>query len=109
MTRIRSTPADRKPTWTSLTVDALRIADDFMNVAQLVAATGGSANQIAAALHSLKGYRVVGAMESDGVLWFYLTGEDTRTTTVEARTPEPKGNRTREAGRYKRKPKAPDA
>lgn len=108
MTRTRYKPADRKPTWTSLTVDALTRADDFLNTRQIMAATSGSANQIAAALHHLKGFGVVAAMESDGVLWFYLTGNDTRSRVVGERVPEPEGNRARMSG-YKRKPKPTDA
>lgn len=108
MPRSKFPAADRKPTWTSLTVQALRIADDFMNFAQLMAATGADANRMAATIHHLKEHRVIAAMDNDGVLWFYLTGEDTRTTTLGERVPEPKGNRTRGLG-HKRKPKAPDA
>jgi hypothetical protein len=107
MTRTRySAKADRRPTWTSLTVEALRVADDFLNMQQLMAAIGANGNQMRATLHHLKRTRVVDAMESDGVLWFYLTGEDKRSMTVQQRVPEPKGNRTRVG---KLKPKMPPA
>jgi hypothetical protein len=107
MPRPRYTKADMRPTWTSLTVDALKRADDFMTLQQLLGATGATSNQMTAALHHLKKFRVVDAMENDGVLWFYLTGEDTRARVTEERTPEPKGNRSRAVGKYTRKPKPP--
>lgn len=95
--------ADQQPTWTSKVTDALRKADDFMSFAQLQAATGADNNQLSATLHHLKNRRVVDAMEGDGSLWWYLTGEDTRQRAVEMRQPEPKGNRTRKP--YTRKGK----
>jgi hypothetical protein len=107
MTRTRySAKADRRPTWTSLTVEALRVADDFLNVQQLMAATGANGNQMRATVHFLKLRKVIDAMETDGVLWFYLTGQDERTIAIEQRVQEPKGNRTRIG---KRKPKLPPA
>ena len=87
--------ADMQPTWTSLTCKALQEADDFMSFDQLMERTGASYKQMSATLYHLKKERVVDALEGDGRLWWFLTGEDKRTYTQEQRTPEPKGNRTR--------------
>lgn len=108
MTRTRSTKADKKPTWTSLVVEALHTADDFMTLPQLMGATGANGDQMRATLHHLKNSRVIDAMEADGVLWFYLTGEDTRLKPLAERVPEPKGNRHRKAY-TRRKPTPPEA
>lgn len=87
--------ADMQPTWTFKVEKALKEADDFMSFEQLRAVTGATHNQMTATLHHLKKSRVVDALEGDGRLWWFLTGEDKRTTKVEERTPEPKGNRHR--------------
>lgn len=93
MTRRR---ADTKPTWTFLVIEALRVADDFLTVRQLMERTGGNLNQVTAALHHLKvNAKAVECMESDGHLYWYLTGVDLRTLTVDERVPEEPGNRRR--------------
>ena len=97
--------ADRAPTWTSKTVDALRRADDFLNMEQLLAATGATGDQMRAALHHLKVRAgAVDCLEAEGHLWWFLTGEDRRSKTVDERVPEPKGNRNRK--KQGRPPKA---
>lgn len=59
-------------TWTSLVTEKLRDTDDFMNYAQLMAATGGTCTQISAACHHLRKCRVVDVIvEKDGVGWWY--------------------------------------
>lgn len=94
------------PTWTSKTVQALRAADDFLNFPQLLAATGANPDQLRASLHHLKVRAgAVDCLEAEGHLWWFLTGEDRRATTVDERVPEPKGNRTRKAASPRRKPK----
>lgn len=87
--------ADRRPTWTALTTEALRRIDDFATLEQLMTLTGANGNQMRATLHWLKRAGVVEAMETDGRLWWYLTGEDKRIREVPERTEEPKGNRSR--------------
>lgn len=97
--RTRYTKADREPTWTSKITKALREADDFLNLVQIRAATGASTSQATAALHHLKhSAHVVDSIESGGVLWWFLTGGDDRSRTIEERAREAKGNR---AGRAK--------
>lgn len=85
----------RIATWTSVTEDTLRIMDDFLSMQQIVALTGGASNQISAALYSLKMYLVVDCVISEGQLFWFLTGLDTRVRVVEERTPEDKPRKTR--------------
>lgn len=87
--------ADKRPTWTALTIKAMGTLDDFATTEQLMQLTGGTSNQIRATLHWLKKAGVIEAMESDGRLWWYLTGEDKRERALEERAEEPKGNRSR--------------
>lgn len=97
--------ADRQPTWTSKVVRALADANDFMSFDQLIEATGANRNQLGATLHHLQNRRVVEAVEGGGHLWWMLTGEDTRSKSVDERAQEPKGNRTRKGTPRKPKPK----
>jgi hypothetical protein len=76
------------PTWTHLTEEALRTADDFLSADQLRTLTGASQNQLSAALFHLQKRRVVDAVSGpSGLFWFYR-GEDTRLYQHEERTPE---------------------
>jgi hypothetical protein len=77
--------------------ERLKRADDFMTVAQLQAAEPAETyNRIQAALHHLRNYRAVECMESDGQLWWYATPDnDTRSKTVDERTPEQNPRRAR--------------
>lgn len=86
---------ERKATWTSLTEEALRVMDDFLSLSHLMQLTGGSSNQITAALYCLKHYLVVDCVIAEGQLYWFLTGNDTRVRVVEERTPEDKPRRTR--------------
>lgn len=92
-------------TATTVVLAALRRADDFRTVAQLALEVGQSRNRVSAALHHLRNHHVVDCMESDGQLWWYaLPPEgDTRSTTVEERTPELKPRKPRKS----RAPSAP--
>lgn len=74
---------DKRATTTSLIVAALQERDDFMNQAQLVAATGCSRNRVSAALAGLHRYKAVDCIEVQGAqLWWYLTpDQDTRLRT----------------------------
>jgi hypothetical protein len=86
---------DPRPTWTHLTLEALRVADDFVSFDDLRAATGASPNQLSAALFHLQKRRCVEAIEGNGKLWWFATGEDTRSRVQELRTPEEPGSRRR--------------
>jgi hypothetical protein len=96
--------ADRKPTWTHVILEAMKTLDDFMTAEQIGQLTGANNSQVSATLHHFKNNGVAECLESDGKLWWYLTGEDKRTKTVDERVPEEKGHRTRRKG-YSRKPK----
>lgn len=88
--------ADAKPTWTFLVAEELRKADDFLSTHDLCDRTGGNVGQVTAALHHLKiNAHVVDCIEAEGALWWFLTGEDRRTTTVDERVPEEPGTRRR--------------
>jgi len=91
-TRKRGTP---RPTWTHLVSESLRSADDFCSMKQLIAETGGTPNQISAALHHLQKCRVVDAVSGpDGLFWFYR-GDDLRTRELAERVPEENKRRVR--------------
>lgn len=106
----RNNRADRRPTWVSLTENVLRASDDFMTVAQLCKATGGTPNQISSALHHLQKHLVAEAVTGQGsrLHWFYHGEADDRACTVDERVPEDRPRRARRkdvvAG-----PKAPGA
>jgi hypothetical protein len=89
MPRPKRTVLEKRPTWTHLVLNALSEADDFMTAQQLCEVTGGSVNQVTAALHHLKvKAHAVDCMESDDRLWWYITGVDRRTIIHELRMPE---------------------
>lgn len=58
--------------------EALRAADDFLTAAMIVKATKLKPNQVSAALHNLRRYRVVDVVvQPNGVgWWFTLPPED---------------------------------
>lgn len=89
--------ADKKPTWTSLVLDALVHSDDFMSVPMTMEATKANANQTAAALHHLaKCNAVESVVGGDGNLWWFATpGCDCRQRILEERAPEEPGTRCR--------------
>jgi len=85
----------KRPTWTHLVEESLRTADDFMSMKAICLATGGSPNQVSAALYSLQSYRVVDCVASpEGLHWFFR-GEDSRCRSLEERTPEEKPRKMR--------------
>lgn len=67
----------RHPTATTLVLAALRARDDFMSQRQLREALPGvTANQISAALYSLRKYRAIDVVvEPDGEGWWYALPE----------------------------------
>jgi len=82
----------RIATATSLVMEALIAADDFVTGSELVEATGCSPNNISAALSSLRGYRAVESMEWKGqLLWMATPKLDTRSRRVDYRKPEVDG------------------
>jgi chromosome segregation and condensation protein ScpB len=91
---------DKRPTWTSLVEAALVTADDFMSVEQLMAVTGGTVNQVTAALHHLQLHHAAEVVEGGGRLWWFATpSTDTRSRVVEERRPEKPGTRRRRVRR----------
>lgn len=83
-----------KPTWTSLVLDALVKADDFMTVPQLREAVKAPANGagnglVSATIFWLAKHRAVDSVEVDGRLWWFATpGDDRRTKHLLERVPE---------------------
>ena len=87
--------APKRPTWTHLVEEALRTADDFVSMKTLRVQTGGTSEQVSAALHHLQKYRVVDSVASpEGLHWFFR-GEDSRCRSLEERTPEDKSRKPR--------------
>ena len=87
---------DKRPTWTSLILEALTKADDFMTAQQLCVATGANINQVSAALHHLRKRHAVDCLASDNQLFWFATPEgDDRERVVEERRPEEPGTRRR--------------
>lgn len=91
----RANNRDKRPTWTHLTLEALRVFDDFMSFSQLMIITGANVNQMSATLHHLQKVRAVEAVEENGDVWFCVSGFDNRTKVVEERRPEEPGTRRR--------------
>lgn len=85
------------PTWTTLVVEALGHADDFLGLPELQAKTGGSANQLTAALYWLKACHRVDSVVSNGRLYWFLLPEieDQRSRHLDQRTPESRPRRPR--------------
>lgn len=89
---------DKRPTWTSLILEALTKADDFMTAKQLGMAVGATHNQVSAALHHLRNRHAVDCLASDDQLfWFATPDSDDRERVVEERRPEEPGTRRRRA------------
>ena len=88
------------PTWTSLVEEALRSSDDFLDYRMLMAATGGSHNQISAACYSLRRHRVIDVViNEDGHSWWFARPkeDDARLTTHPERVPESKSRKRRKS------------
>jgi hypothetical protein len=49
----------KHPTYTSLALEVLNAAGDFVSTSALLVAVGCTRNQLTAALHSLQGYKAV--------------------------------------------------
>ncbi len=96
---MRKSSLPKRPTWTHLVEEALRVADDFLPLEALVKATGGTLNQVTAALHHLQNYRVVDCVASPTGLHWFFRGEDSRCRSLEERTPEEKPRKVRRTTR----------
>lgn len=93
---------DKRPTHTSLVVDALRTwPGDLATIWELTHATGSTYNQVSAAVSHLKKHRVIDSISDDTGTWWYLTHEDGREWVRDERTPEERPRRPRNGGRYK--------
>jgi hypothetical protein len=91
---MRSNKADREETCTHKVESLFQKMDDFLTMRQVIEMTGLKGNQVGAVLHHLKRVGVLESMESEGRLYWYVLGKDTRTRTVEERVKEPEGNRS---------------
>lgn len=78
----------KKPTWTSVVVDTLRIMDDFLSARQLCDLTGGTPSQISATIHHLQAKHVIDAVLVQGEPFWFLTGQDDRGKTLDQRAEE---------------------
>lgn len=85
----------KEPTLVSRVEEAMDLADDFVNVAMIVAATKLTPNQVTASLHHLKKHKVADCLVSNGLWWFLTPGTDDRAKRVEERRPEDKPRRMR--------------
>ena len=91
-----------EPTWVSRVEDALRAADDFLPLGELMQLTGASYNRATAALHHLRRCHAADSVESGGRLyWFATPHTDTRARHVELRRPEDPGTRRPRGARRK--------
>jgi hypothetical protein len=86
----------KEPTFVHRIFEHLRKCDDFRTARQLQSELNIGSNRVSAALHALRRYDAVVAMDSDGQLWWYATPlTDTRIKTVDERAPELKPRRQR--------------
>lgn len=90
--------AHKETTCTTLVLEALRAADDFLSRSALVRATGRSYNQVDASTHWLrKRHAIDCVVEPDGRAWWYALPpeNDNRSYHVDERTPEDRPRRSR--------------
>lgn len=101
--RMPTPPGEKGLTHTHRIYETLkRSKHDFMNVAQLVEATGANYNQATAALFKLREYQAVDVViNGDGTGWWFATPEtDLRgRRVVERKVEEPGTRRTRKGPR----------
>lgn len=83
-------------TTTTLVLEALTRADDFMTAHQLSEATGRSMNRVFAAVHHLKIHKAIEVIEVDNVLYWYATPDsDDRNHVVQEKVEETKPRKPR--------------
>ena len=89
--RVKRSRKEQVPTHTSKVSQALaECEEDFLSIRMLVERTGSTYNQVNAALFSMRKMGAVDVVvEDDGEGWWFITpADDTRTKTVDLRTPE---------------------
>jgi hypothetical protein len=90
----------KEPTSTSIVEATLKGLDDFATGRQLQELTRLDTCHVSASLYHLKKYRAAECMEAGGTLWWFSTPDtDTRTKTVDERTPESKPRKARRAAK----------
>lgn len=87
----------KAPTHTSLVLEALKNADDFMSYDMLIAAGCGNKNQVAAACSHLRSRNAVWVeIDPTGKAWWAASPEtDNRSYKHDERTPEVKPRKPR--------------
>lgn len=82
------------PTFTHLVARALHAADDFVTLQQVMASHPDlSMNRVCASLSHLRAHKAADFMVDGGTTYWYETGEDDRTKTLEEKAREPLGTR----------------
>lgn len=92
-----------QPTWTALTLEYLRQRDDFARLPEIAAATGGTVNQIGAALWHLRARRCVDVIvQPDGVGWWSAMPpeSDNRSRHLDERVLETKPRKRRKGATH---------
>lgn len=98
-------PKIKETSTTTLVLDALRQADDFMDRRMLMAATGRSDNQVSAALFHLRKVKVVDVVVNpDGQGWWFALPPDgdTRIRVIDEHVPHGRRNRRKGERRGKK-------
>jgi DNA-binding transcriptional regulator GbsR (MarR family) len=90
---IRHPRKEAAPSLVSRVQDLLQAADDFLSLPQIQQQTGLSGPQVAASISHLRKFRVVDSVESNGCLFWFITGEDTRLREFRERVKEEPGSR----------------
>jgi len=74
----------KRTTTTLKIVEALKVADDFLTIADLVRITGEGGNRVWAATSHLRGCKVLDCVIQDGTSYWYYAGEicDTRIRVI---------------------------
>lgn len=84
----------KKTTNTTLVLEALIRADDFLTSKMLSDSIGITPGSVNVAVHSLQSFKAVECVEGNGKLWWFATPEnDTRTKHIHERTPESRPRR----------------
>jgi len=88
----------KEPTHTTLVMEALQGADDFLTQCQLIAAGCGNSQQVSAACLHLLHRHAIGVEIQHGTNYWYATPKtDNRLYAIKVKAVEPKGNRRRKS------------